>query len=136
MGSSLFRRRALRRDSTDAERALWSQLRAKRFMSLKFRRQHPFGPYILDFYCPSRRLAIELDGGQHFEPVTAAYDRHRTRFLELNGITVMRFTNDLVLRELRTVLEALWLALAKTPPWPSPRKRGGYPIPPRESGEG
>jgi very-short-patch-repair endonuclease len=106
---SLRRRRDLRRNSTDAERALWSHLRAKRFMSLKFRRQHPYGPYILDFYCQARRLAIELDGGQHFEPGAAAYDRCRTAFLDRNGIKVLRFTNDVVLREIGTVLEAIWL---------------------------
>jgi adenine-specific DNA-methyltransferase len=108
MGSSLPRRRALRRDSTDAERALWFHLRAKRFIGLKFRRQHPCGPYILDFYCPARRLAIELDGGQHFDPTAEAYDLRRTAFLERNGVKVLRFTNDVVLREIREVLEAIW----------------------------
>jgi len=63
---ALARRRALRRDGIDAEAVLWLYLRAKRFGGLKFRRQHPCGPYILDFYCPRALLAIELDGGQHF----------------------------------------------------------------------
>jgi len=116
MDRSLVHRRELRRNSTDAERALWSHLRAKRFISLKFRRQHPCGPYILDFFCPARRLAIELDGGQHFEPVAASYDRRRTDFLQRNGIKALRFRNDVVLRDIETVLEAIWREVAGPSP--------------------
>jgi very-short-patch-repair endonuclease len=66
MEMALARRRALRGRATDAERLLWRLLQARQLLGLKFRRQHPVGPYIVDFYCADRRLAVELDGGQHF----------------------------------------------------------------------
>ena len=118
MNVPLARRRALRRNSTDAESALWFHLRAKRFEGFKFRRQHSCAPYILDFYCPSRHLAVELDGGQHFDPVAAAYDERRSAYLERFGIKVLRFTNDLVFKELSAVLDAIALALAAGDPSP------------------
>jgi very-short-patch-repair endonuclease len=111
MDIPLARRRALRRECTDAEAALWAHLRAKRFAGFKFRRQHPCGPYILDFYCASGRLAIELDGGQHFDPVVRAYDERRTAFLHRHRITVLRFATDLVFREPAAVLEVIAGAL-------------------------
>jgi len=111
MDSSLARRRALRRASTEAEAALWAQLRARRLAGFKFRRQHPCGPYILDFYCPARRLAVELDGGQHFDPLALRYDQRRTAFLHRRGIQVIRFPNDLVFREPLNILDAIALAL-------------------------
>jgi very-short-patch-repair endonuclease len=114
----LTRRRALRRNSTDAEASLWFHLRAKRFVGFKFRRQHSCGPYILDFYCPGRHLAVELDGGQHFEPSAQAYDQCRTAYLGRFGIKVLRFNNDLVFRELTAVLDAIALALGVVGPSP------------------
>jgi very-short-patch-repair endonuclease len=104
MSVSLVRRRALRQASTNAEAALWRHLRAKRFARFKFRRQHPCGPYILDFYCAARRVAIELDGGQHFEVAAQRYDERRTAFLRERGIAVLRFATDLVFREPSAVL--------------------------------
>jgi len=71
MDTPLARRRQLRRSSTDAEAFLWYHLRSRRLAGFKFRRQHPYGPFILDFFCAERNLAIELDGGQHFEPATS-----------------------------------------------------------------
>jgi very-short-patch-repair endonuclease len=114
MDIRLVRRRQLRRASTPAEALLWSLLRGHRFAGFKFRRQHSFGPYILDFFCYERRLAIELDGGQHFDPVIAEYDRRRTHRLASSGITLLRFPNDLVRRETAGVLDAI--AAALTPP--------------------
>jgi very-short-patch-repair endonuclease len=116
MGVSLARRRALRRTSTDAETALWAHLRARRFAGFKFRRQHPCGPYILDFYCPKGHLAVELDGGQHFSEVAQDYDRRRTTFLRRQGMTVLRFRTDRVFREPVAVLEAILRALEGVPP--------------------
>ncbi len=115
MTLALVRRRALRRNNTEAEALLWSCLRAKRFAGFKFRRQHPLGSYILDFYCPCRRLAIELDGGQHFEAVMQAYDDRRTAYLRRRGIEVLRFTNDVVFNELEGVLDAIAIVLGIGP---------------------
>ena len=111
MSLALDRRRVLRRDATDAESALWSELRGRRLAGFEFRRQHPCGPYILDFYCAELRLAIELDGGQHWEADVAAYDEARTGFLRRRGIELLRFPNDLVFRERIAVLEAIASAL-------------------------
>jgi very-short-patch-repair endonuclease len=111
MDTPLARRRRLRRDSTDAEAALWSHLRAHRFADFKFRRQHSCGPFIVDFFCARRRLAVELDGGQHYEPAAQAYDARRTRYLATRGIRVLRFGSDLVFRETEAVLAAIARAL-------------------------
>ena len=97
---------------------LWSQLRAKRFAGFKFRRQHSLGPYILDFYCARRHLAVELDGGQHFESAAQAYDDRRTTYLNDAGIEVMRFSNDVIFNELPAVLDAIALALGIAGPSP------------------
>ena len=118
MDVSLDRRRELRRNSTDTEAALWLALRAKRFAGFKFRRQHDCGPYILDFYCPAQRLAIELDGGQHYEPETKAYDERRTAYLGRRGVRVLRFPADLVFRERAAVLDAIARALGIDAPSP------------------
>ena len=79
--------RRLRRETTDAERALWRFLRGSRLGGLKFRRQHPIPPYIADFCCIERKLIIELDGSQH----TPGGDSSRTRFLHSQGWRVLRF---------------------------------------------
>jgi very-short-patch-repair endonuclease len=79
---------------TDAERRLWSLLRGRQLNGCKFRRQHPVGRYILDFACIERRLAVEVDGGQHADNNN---DRHRTAWLEAQGWQVIRFWNNEVL---------------------------------------
>jgi very-short-patch-repair endonuclease len=108
---ALPRRRQLRRSPTDPEATLWSWLRAKRFAGFKFRRQYACGPYILDFYCPARRLAIELDGGQHFERGALIYDERRSAYLQGLQIEVLRFANDVVFNESEGVRHAIALAL-------------------------
>src|SRR6478752_1437811 len=115
MDLSTVRRRALRRDSTDAERLLWRHLRDRRLEGFKFRRQYPCGPFIIDFYCAAKRLAIELDGGQHYEASAQAYDERRTAFLRRTGIVVIRFQTDLVFRELPAILESIIAALRDGP---------------------
>jgi very-short-patch-repair endonuclease len=85
--------RFLRRRSTLPERLLWDHLRNRRFNGLKFRRQHTFGPYVLDFYCAELKLAIELDGPYHLRTEQAARDSERTSYLEARGMRLMRFTN-------------------------------------------
>ena len=111
MNVTLERCRELRRAATDAEVALWRCLRAHRFAGFKFRRQHPCGPFIVDFYCAKRKLAVELDGGQHFTPEGAAHDERRSRYLGRQGIQVLRFPMDLVFRELESVLTVIAGAL-------------------------
>jgi very-short-patch-repair endonuclease len=111
-------RRMLRREASDAEKRLWCLLRNRR-LEAKFRRQHPVGPFVLDFFCQERRLAIELDGGQHYEPAQMARDARRTRYLEERGIRVIRFTNLELLGELDTVAEIIWKAVQREQP-PSP----------------
>ncbi len=101
------RRRELRRNQTDAEKALWQQVRNQQFHGLKFFRQYSVGAYILDFYCPAIRLAVELDGGQHNLPDGREYDEVRTAFLEAHGILVVRFWNHDVLSTMDGVLEKL-----------------------------
>src|SRR5476651_1587517 len=93
-----------RKQAGDAEKVLWRHLRNRRFSKYKFRRQHPVEPYILDFYCASCRLAIELDGGGHNEPGKKRRDAERTEFLNKQGIEVVRFWNHMVLREIDGVL--------------------------------
>ena len=105
---------ALRREATDAERMLWSRLRASQVNSYKFRRQHEFGGFVLDFFCASAELAIEVDGGQLVSEEGLARDAERTRFLAANGIRVVRFTNTEVLAELDAVLERILGALVTT----------------------
>ena len=108
--------RAFRREMTDAESKLWYHLRAHGLAGFKFRRQHPFGPYVLDFYCPIARLVIELDGGQHFEPETLVRDAERTRYLEESGLRVLRFTNFEALSETDATLNAIDEALGSPSP--------------------
>ena len=116
---SRARARRLRRQSTDAERALWSQLRDRRLEGVRFRRQAPIGWYIADFVSHERKLIVELDGGQHAG--RRAYDARRTRWLESRGYKVLRFWNDDVLLRLTSVLEAIAQELRESPPEsPSP----------------
>jgi methylmalonyl-CoA mutase cobalamin-binding domain/chain len=107
----LERARELRQDATDAEQLLWKLLRNRSLNNAKFRRQHPIGPYILDFYCNEAKLAVELDGSEHLEEKQANYDAERTKNLEAEGIQVLRFWNNDVLNNTQTVLEKLWLAV-------------------------
>lgn len=122
--------RAMRHEPSEAEQRLWRELRDRGFAGWKFRRQHVCSDYILDFYCPVARLAIELDGGQHGEMEQREYDERRTAALERAGIRVLRFWNDVVLRQPLDVLEQIEVALRTTPsPQPSP-PRGGEGVSP------
>ena len=99
--------RSLRKRQTNAELVLWWLLRSRQ-MGVKFRRQHPMQPYVLDFYCHELRLAVEVDGYGHDAPAGRANDVRRTAALEAQGIQVLRFTNLQVLQETRAVAETLW----------------------------
>ena len=106
--------RVLRRRQTDAEALLWHLLR-RRQLGVKFRRQHPIEPYVLDFYCHELRLAVEVDGGGHTTATARARDRERSAVLQEQGIQVLRFSNLDVLENPDAVAEALWLACQERP---------------------
>ncbi len=99
--------RRLRRTMTPAERLLWEQLRARRLQGLYFRRQHPLGPFILDFCCPAAKLVVEVDGAVHDAVAQAAYDLLRTERLRDDGYTVLRFRNEEVEANLAAVLHRI-----------------------------
>jgi very-short-patch-repair endonuclease len=101
----------LRKKATKAERILWRHLRNRHFAGYKFRRQHPVDCYVLDFYCPAAKLAIELDGGGHNYRAGQVRDRTRSELLARRGIIVLRFWNHQIRKELNSVLQAIWLAL-------------------------
>lgn len=113
------RRRELRQNQTEAEKVLWAQLRNKRFYGVKFFRQYSIGPYILDFYSPKLKLAIELDGGQHNHLESKDYDLVRSKYLKAKGIEVLRYWNNEVLLNMEGVLAEL--AMKVTPLLPSLR---------------
>ena len=99
--------KSMRHSFTNAEQLMWQLLRAKRFMNLKFRRQHVIEPYIVDFYCHEIGLVIELDGSQHGTDDAMEYDAERTKFLEALGLRVVRYWNNEVLGRTDVVLEDL-----------------------------
>jgi very-short-patch-repair endonuclease len=102
--------RALRTRMTDAERRLWSLLRGRRLAGYKFRRQHPLGPFILDFACFNHQLAVEADGGQHAD---SDDDQRRTRWIEAQSWRVLRFWNNEILTNPSGVTETIVRALEK-----------------------
>jgi very-short-patch-repair endonuclease len=104
---------------TDAERKLWSILRGRQLEGLKFRRQHPFGDYILDFVCLEEQLVIEVDGGQHLEQM--AEDDNRTKALKDAGFRVLRFWNHDVLQKLEAVAELIIQTISQKQDPSSPR---------------
>jgi very-short-patch-repair endonuclease len=97
--------RELRRDMTPQERVLWERLRLNRVDGLRFRRQHPFGPFILDFACLPIRLGVEVDGWMHDR--AAAYDRSRDEWLHGHGWTIARFRNKDIVVDLDGVTERI-----------------------------
>ena len=96
---------------TDAEKLLWSKIRGKQLNGRQFYRQKIIGNYIDDFYCPKTRLAIEIDGGQHYSAEGKEKDRVRDEYMARAGITVLRFSDREVLENLDSVLERLWSGL-------------------------
>jgi very-short-patch-repair endonuclease len=120
---TLARAKSLRSSQTDAEQRLWYYLRAHRFQGIKFKRQKPIGPYIVDFVAPDRGLVIELDGGQHVEQ--SARDEQRTQRLQSEGYRVLRFWNDDVPLRTDAVLDQIRLALESQPLSPNPSPASG-----------
>ena len=109
----------MRREPTYAEKRLWKALRQT---DLHFRRQAPFGPYIVDFVCHQHRLIVELDGGIHNLPEVAARDANREVWLTGRGYRVMRFLNNQAPDE---VLSMIFARLSADTPTPSPSPQGG-----------
>ena len=97
----------MRKSLTPAEATLWASISNKQLGDRKFRRQHGIGKYIVDFYCPSEKLVVELDGHLHFQPGIDEYDLERDRFISNLGITVLRFENQEVWDDLDRVLERI-----------------------------
>jgi very-short-patch-repair endonuclease len=137
------RARALRTQATRAEQIIWSKLRAHRLNGVGFRRQTPIGPYIIDFISHAAKLAVEIDGGQHYEDVYEARDTRRDEFLRAKGYRVLRFSN----LDVMTNIEGVWTVIAAAvgeaaaPSLPSPasgegiKKRSGGGGPAGEGGE-
>lgn len=106
---TLERARKLRKNQTETEKLIWSALRRNRLEGLKFKRQAPVGPYILDFVCLTAKLVLEIDGQGHDQ--TVAYDTRRTSILKREGFLVMRFSNEDVRENLEGVIETIRIAL-------------------------
>ncbi|MBI2981813.1 MAG: endonuclease domain-containing protein [Deltaproteobacteria bacterium] len=109
------RRQELRNKSTEAEKLLWEKLKRSQLKGFKFVRQYSVGPYILDFFCPQARLAIELDGGHHGSEEGKEYDVERTSYLSDHDVKVIRFWNDEVLKEIETVVAKILSGLFSPP---------------------
>jgi very-short-patch-repair endonuclease len=117
--------RALRKNSTDVERILWSELRDHRLNGAGFRRQVPIASYIADFVCHAAPLVIELDGGQHFSDQAEQADAERSAVIKAKGFHVLRFSNHDVMTNRTGVLETIATAVAeRAPTLTLPRKRG------------
>jgi very-short-patch-repair endonuclease len=100
-------RQKLRKSGTVVEAVLWKSLQRRQIAGKKFSRQHSIGPYIVDFYCAECRLIVELDGQPHFEFIADEYEGERTRYLEKEGMRLIRFENKLIFEALGSVLEAI-----------------------------
>ena len=107
------RARSLRRESTGAERIIWSAVRAHRLSGASFRRQVPIGPSIVDFVCHDARLIVEIDGGQHFEAEHLVRDARRDVYLRAKGFQVLRFDNREVMTNRVGVLSVIDNVVAK-----------------------
>jgi len=108
------KRQYLRNNATDAERILWSRLKGRQLLGYKFRRQHGIGVFIMDFYCPERKLAIEIDGSTHWTEGEKEYDRRRQEYIELYGIRFLRFSNFDVYKNIEGVLTVIAEAVTRT----------------------
>ena|SRR5579859_1293037 len=104
------RARVLRKNMTEPEVMLWSRLRGRRDSRPIFRRQHPFGNIILDFYCPAAKLAVEIDGSTHWTDERRSKDEARDGWLKTQGVKVLRFDASSVFHNLSDVADAVLVA--------------------------
>jgi very-short-patch-repair endonuclease len=100
--------RELRKDMTDAERLLWSNLRRKQLKGFQFYRQRIIGSYIVDFYCPKAKLIIEVDGGQHYTSEGEGKDKIRDKYMNRLGFAILRVTDRDIFENLDGVIERIW----------------------------
>jgi len=112
--------RSFRKRDTWAEKLLWTWLRDRRFTAYKFRRQHAFGPHILDFFCVEAFVNIALDGGGHGRPEQIEKDKQRDEWLEARGVKVLRFWNSRLRREKQPVRDTIFRVLQERAPHPLP----------------
>ena len=103
--SEKYKRLELRKNSTTAERILWKNLKARRLLGKKFRRQYSIGTFVIDFYCPELKLAIELDGSSHDTNEVEIYDKKREEVIKTFGIMFLRFRNEEIYINLEKVLD-------------------------------
>jgi len=113
--------RKLRKNQTDAERKLWSVLRNRQLNGIKFRRQFPIDNYILDFYAPEYKIALEADGGQHYTNDGGIRDNARTEVLKLQDIRILRFSDRDILINIEVVCEVILKAAESQENTPSPQ---------------
>ena len=118
------RRKQLRSSLTPSEAKLWGFLKDNQLENRKFRRQHSVGPYVLDFYCPSEKLCIELDGDSHYTEAGFEYDTARTEILNSLNIRVLRFENKEVFENPEGILEEIKRHFKTNHPYPSLTKEG------------
>ena len=127
MAKNVLGAKMLRRRTTLSERLLWKELRDRRFRGLKFRRQHPVGPFVIDFYCEALRLGVEVDGAVHDAPAQRRYDGERAALLLAEGIHLVRLRAGDVeanaAHALAEVFDALGEGTGPPPASPSPAER-------------
>jgi very-short-patch-repair endonuclease len=121
---STLRSRALRRQSTEAEKKLWQKLRRKQFHGLRFRRQYPLGPYFADFVCLPARLVVEVDGATHTELEQAEHDQRRTQWLVSQRFRILRFWNSDVFENVDGVVERIGAEVREHPLPLTPSREG------------
>jgi very-short-patch-repair endonuclease len=105
--------RELRKNMTESERALWLRLRGKQLLGIQFYRQKPIGDYIVDFFAPSTKLVVEVDGSQHMGGNHAEKDKRRDKYLASVGLRVLRFDSREVIKETDAVVEVIYRTMAQ-----------------------
>jgi len=132
IGSQKFKRRILRRKITEAELIVWNRLKNRKICGCKFKRQYSISGFVLDFYCPEAKLAIEIDGGYHLTSESYEYDKEREKFMESLGIEFLRFRNDEIYENISSVLQKIvdylsfnYTSIKRSPLLNKERGRGG-----------
>ena len=114
--STFDKARLLRNNMTEAEKIVWDKLKNRNVFKARFRRQHPIGSFIVDFYCHEYKLAIEIDGEIHLKTEVIEYDDGRSHDIEKFGIKILRFTNNEVFTNLNNIIEEILKTIAVLEP--------------------